>query len=569
MTPEERMLEDAKTAVRSGDLARARELLETYFKTNPRNPDAWVWMSAAVTNEHERKLCLQRAVALDAKNKAAILGLRLLGEQIGEPLQLIPVVKPKPKKPGRVDSLREKYAEIRQDPQRWSSFRLYAGGAALVIVLVAVLIFTQLGRDRTPNEVVRFDTPLPTSTATVVPTPTYVGPIPLWMKLSATFTPTPMFVATPHVRLEAYSAAMNAYENQNWPKVVEYLSQYLSSEPNSPDVLYHLGDAYRFMNQFSNAQAAYQEAISVDASFAPAYLGLSRLALLRNPPDLNEAQIQSEKAIGLNPALYEGYYELAHIALLNNDPALAIYRLGSLNGLVPESSLADYYYAWAYLQQGDAPRALATVQQANALDITSLPVYLLWGQILQANGDYRGSLQPLSTYLTYVPADEVGTWTLANAYFHLEQYDVAVTTLTALLNLHADNANALLLRAESYMKLQDYVKAQDDFQAVLTLDPKSYSASLGRGRALLGNNSAGSALMQFKRTASLAATGTQKAELAYYSGLANLGMGQLPAAMQNFETFLSYPAEIEDPTLRADAEARYVLLLTPTLTPTP
>jgi len=61
--------------------------------------------------------------------------------------------------------------------------------------------------------------------------------------------------------------------------------------------------------------------------------------------------------------------------------------------------------------------------------------------------------------------------------------------------------DAFLLRGEAYMKMQDYARAQEDFQEALKLDPRSYDASLGRGRALLANNSAGSAYMQFVRTA--------------------------------------------------------------------
>ncbi len=569
MTPEERMLEDAKVAVRSGDLARARELLENLLKSNPRNVDAWIWMSTAVTGEQERKICLKKALALDPANKTAVLGLRLIGEAIGEPLKLIPVEKPKPKKPTLLESLQEKYKVIRKDPQKWTNFKIFGGVGAFAVVLLVVFIAVQLGRDRSGNEVVRFSTPLPTSTATLVPTPTYIGPVPLWMKLEATFTPTPMFVATPHMRMEAYSAAMTAYEKQNWPKVVEYLLQYLSSEPNSPDVLYHLGDAYRFMQQYSEAKGAYEKAVQVDSSFAPAYLGLGRVYLNQSTVDLNQAQISLEKAVALNPSLYEAYYELARVALLNNDPALAIQRLAPLNGMIPETSLADYYYAWAYLLQGDASTALTSVQKANALDITSLPVYLLWGKILQANGDFQGSLNPASTYLTYVPADVDGTLVLANAYFNLEQYDLTVSTLSALIDLHKDNVTALNMRGETYMKLLDYPKALEDFQAVLSIDPQSYEANLGRGRALLAADSAGSAYMQFTRMNSMAVTDAQKAELAYYRAVSNMSLGQLTTAIRDFEEFLSYPPEIVNPDLRADAETRYLLLVTPSPTPTP
>jgi tetratricopeptide (TPR) repeat protein len=119
------------------------------------------------------------------------------------------------------------------------------------------------------------------------------------------------------------------------------------------------------------------------------------------------------------------------------------------------------------------------------------------------------------------------------------------------------------------MKLQDYAKALEDFQSVLSIDPRSYEASLGRGKALLASDSAGSAYLQFTRMNNLAETDAQKAELAYYRAVTNMSLGQLPAAIRDFESFLSYPAEIVSPELRADAETRYLQLVTPIPTATP
>ena len=274
MTHEERILEDARIAVRAGDLARARELLTEYFKTNPKNPEAWLWMSAAVTTETERLQCLKRALALDPKNKAAILGLRLMGEEIGEPLHLQriePVIeKTNPLRKFLAEKLPVLIAAAKKKPVIYG----FGGLVLLSLFVIAVWSLFRPSGDEATNNILRWSTPLPTATFTPVPSPTYLGPVPLWMKLQATFTPTPIFVATPHNRMEAYTAAMKAYDQQNWPKVVDYLTQFLNAEPNTPDVLYHLADAYRFMDQYTEAMATYNKAIEVDASFAPAYLGI-------------------------------------------------------------------------------------------------------------------------------------------------------------------------------------------------------------------------------------------------------------------------------------------------------
>ena len=563
------MLEDARTAVKAGDLARARELLTEYFKVEPKNPDAWLWMSAAVTTETERRACLKRALAIDPKNKAAILGLRLMGEQVGAPLHLYRVEPVIVKENHLQKFLDEKLPALLATAKQKPLLYGFTGFLLIAVFVIAVYGLLRPRNQDSGNDIVRWATPLPTATYTPVPTPTYIGPPPLWTRLVATFTPTPMFVATPHNRLEAYTAGMKAYEQQNWPKVVDYLNQVLNSEPNSPDVLYHLGDAYRFMKQYDQAAEAFNKAIGVDSSFAPAYLGLGRVYIEQNPPDLNQAQIELEQSVVLNPSLYESYYELAHIALINNNPELALNWLSRLDGLMPETALGDYYFAYAYMQQGNAPVALTYIQNANKLDVTLLSAYLLWGQILLENGDYQASLDPTTTYLTYAPADPRGFMTLATDYYHLGQYDPAKAALTTVIETHPEILAAPIMRGEIYMIAQDYPAALADFETALAIDDKSFDAGLGRGRALLANDNAGSAFMQFDRMGKWTATDPQKAELVYWRAVSLSALGETKAAIIGFETYLAYPEELVKPEQRADAESRYQLLLAPTPTPTP
>ena len=569
MNHEERILEDAKTAVKTGDLVRARELLTEYFKTQPKNPEAWLWMSAAVTTDVERQACLKRAIALDPKNKAAIHGLRMMGEQVGQPLRLHRV-EPEIVKENRFQKFVDEklpvlLAAAKQKPLLYG----FSGFVLLSVFIIAVFTLFRPDGDGNGNDIRRWDTPMPTATFTPVPTPTYMGPPPLWTRLQATFTPTPMYVATPHNRLEAYTAGMKAYEQKNWPKVVDYLSQVLNSEPNSPDVYYHLGDAYRFMNQYSDAEAAYTKAIAVDASFAPAYLGLGRVYLARDPQDLNQAQISLEQSVVLNPSLYESYLELAHIALMNKSPELALNWLSRLNGMLPETAMADYYMASAYLQQGNAPLALTTIKKANQLDVTLLDAYLLWGQILVANGDYRAALDPTSTYLTYAPADPVGIMTLATAYFNIGELDPAQSAVTTVIDTHPEIIEAPIMRGEIYMLKQDFPAAISDFEAALEIDPKSFLAGVGRGRALLANNDTGAAFTQFTKMDVTVLNDPQKAELIYWRAVALAILGENEAAVRDFGVFLGFPPEMTKPEQRADAETRYQLLITPTPSPTP
>lgn len=575
MTPEETMLEEAKKAIQSGDLSRGRDLLTRLLKLNQHNPEYWLWTSAAVSTKKEKVFCLKQVLAIDPKNTVAQTGMRLLGENVDK---AIAVVQAMPKPVDWKTSLELQEASLPKAPAKLRSqlvLYILIGLVAVSLLVGGVWLSGHPFPSRDNSPVLRWSLTPPATQVlqTATPAPTSLGPAPLWTRLDATFTPTPLFVSTPHNRFEAYAAAMRSYEQQNWPKVVEYLNQVLVDEPNSPDVLYHLGDAYRFLGKYPEAKSAYEKAVATDPSFAPGYLGLGRVMLDQQKPDAEKAQVYLAKAIELNPSLYESYFEQARASLLLEDPGSALTWLGKLDDLLPNSGLVEYYRAQAYLQQEKTSQALATIKRSNQLDITYLPTYLLWGKILQQSGDYEASLELLHTYLLYEPLDSEGLLTIASAYLHLEQFDEALAAVNTVLENKPENLDALLIRGNIELAQQNSESALTDFEAILNKTPDSFDANLGRGKALLGMDVAGSAYMQFVHMNATAQTDEQKAELLYWRAIALEKLDETAAAIKDWQSFLAFPSNVVDPTMRADGESHYFTLVTPTpsvtLTSTP
>jgi DNA-directed RNA polymerase subunit RPC12/RpoP len=65
------LLEQAITAVQTGDLATGRRLLARFLREEPRNEEAWLWLSTAVDDLAERTDCLRRVLALNPHNRLA------------------------------------------------------------------------------------------------------------------------------------------------------------------------------------------------------------------------------------------------------------------------------------------------------------------------------------------------------------------------------------------------------------------------------------------------------------------------------------------------------------------
>jgi hypothetical protein len=90
------LLNQAAAAIKAGDLVGGRKLLENVLETDPDNESAWLWMSAAVESDDERRHCLQQILRINPDSAQARLGLEKLGpapgkaEELSEPTPAAP-----------------------------------------------------------------------------------------------------------------------------------------------------------------------------------------------------------------------------------------------------------------------------------------------------------------------------------------------------------------------------------------------------------------------------------------------------------------------------------------------
>ncbi|MCL4561503.1 MAG: tetratricopeptide repeat protein, partial [Chloroflexi bacterium] len=323
--PDDAMFKEASDAIRKGELNRARNLFTRLLKSEPDNAQYWLWMSAVVETTKERVYCLREALRRDPQDPTIRGGLVLLGALSPQEAQ----VQPAP-------FIRRAYEiplgnlEEPAPPAGVSRKRIlfWSGGAAFFILLFIVGMLAR----RPPTPVTYLQAPgtprpsatlLPTGTAVVrSPTPTFTGPTPLWMQLEATYTPTPFAINTPHPRSEAYRSGINAYEHGNWASMINFMQQVQANEPPSADIIYYIGEAYRFQCEFAAALEQYDHAIQVQPSFAPAYLGRARALLAEDP--LADVSADLGQATTLDPSLGEIYLTQAESALNQDDGQAAL-----------------------------------------------------------------------------------------------------------------------------------------------------------------------------------------------------------------------------------------------------
>lgn len=567
MTPEERLYQEAIEALNKRELPKARDLFTRLLKLNRQKADYWIGMSAAVETTQERGVCLKEALKFDPQNHLAISGLRLIGENVKDST---PDWKFSQVKTNWKTSLEMKLeSRVRPKPPIKKMVGLGFLGLLIVAVITGGFLLAKQKQYRPDTSAIVRVTLTITPTASSTPTITTSDGIQLLdTHLSATFTPTPLYAATPHNRSEAYSSALNAYAKQDWGRAVELLKQVIAEEPGAADLQYLLGEIYRLQKNYKEANIAYDAALKANATFAPAYLGKGRVSLQTNPGKPDDALAFLNKAIQYDPNLYEALLELANVNLAKGDTTLALSWLEKYLEVAPPSAIVEYTCARAYLLQGDLPSALTAVVKAREMDISYIPVYRLWGEILQADGRYQESLLPLLTFLKADPTSLGGELLLANAYFHTGDMDKALSSVNLMISSDNKVIDAYLLRGDIYMTQGKLDLADTSYLIALQLNYRSFGGFIGRARVQLVKTNAGAAYNYLDRAIEAASTPREEAIALYWQAAALVGLDEMESAIRHYEEFLALPAGVAPLDLRNQALTEYMAMVTPTPTAT-
>jgi Tfp pilus assembly protein PilF len=565
------LFENAKTALQQKDYVKARDLLAQLIKQDRANADYWLWMSAAVDTKKERTYCLKEVLRLDPLSRGAKFGLQLAGELDYDPSLAIPLEYQKHKWEKRF---------IRQAAPRVRNTKI-VGQVATFIVIIGVLIgagylllVNTIGH-KTANPGYQSIVGA-TATASLTPSqgpgtplPTLNGPQPLWMLLQATYTPTPLYVSTPHPLLEAYSAGIRAYMRNDWQSVVNYFQQVVSADPNALDGYFLIGEAYRFMGDDSRALQAYNQSLTKNNGFAPAYLGRGRIHLAQSASEWQNAQDDFLHAIQLDPNMGEAFLELTSIEIAHGTTVKGQQYLNSASALLPGSPLINYYQSQLDYLGGYYSKAYDEAVQAKAQDITYLPTYRLMGEILQSEGNLAESLAPLQTYLLYVNQDYSAWVLMGNAYAATGDLDNALQAYNLAIQNGQKSYDTWIARAALYIAKGDGQSAYNDFSKAFAIDRTSFDASLGIGDAYLVLKQYGNAYNQISRAEGLVKTTEQKAAVYYFRAQSLVGLlsqSEVKAyvVVKEWQSLLALPASSMPQSWRDTALEQLALLQTPT-----
>jgi len=576
---QEKMYKAALEAINQGQTTRARDLFTRLLRSDSSKAEYWLWMSTLVDTNQERIYCLESALRVDPDNEAAKRGLIILGaRQADKDVTPAPLIRRHWEK--ELESVTEPPKTLAR--RIWGNPVLRLASILVAAVVVVGLIFGGIyGLRPQPEQpaiikVSPFPTRTPeptlspTPTRTLVirsPTPTFIGPTPLWMFLTVTYTPVPLYVNTPHPVVEAYRAAIRAFEQSNWTSMSGFLDQAITAEPNSPDLFYYTGEAYRMMGKYQDAVNKYGQALKINPYFAPAYLGRALAYEKINP----KADIEGELnyAIEYDPYYVDAYLNRARIRIAHNNPLSGLDDLLLAEALFPNHPMVYVLRAQAYLKLNDLSSAMENAQLGYELDQTSLPAYLTLAMVHLAMQDTQQAIHYIDIYLLYSPQDAHGWAVKAQAEYQMGNSDQALSACNQGIAADDENAPSWYYCGLIHLGQGDPRTAVNDLVTAVNLDLLNFDYSVALGKSLWADDRLSMAIRQFNSADTLAATDSQRAVVYFNRAQIYEQASNTTEAKADWGLLLSLPPEQVPADWRTLAQERWGFFNPPTPTDTP
>jgi tetratricopeptide (TPR) repeat protein len=576
-SPEEIMFQQAVEAIREEQFARARDILTKLLRTDQNNPDYWVWMSAAMETQKERLYCLQTAFKMDPTNSAARRGLTLMGAlPPDDSIQPFPMNHPRPwESKIKLADEKPKVTGIKRFTDN-PAYRLGAivGVGAMLLIGAFIVLGVFLARRPVATQVAMGTsrptvTPYATNSNQAAPQATAFRP--LAELLDATYTPTAIYAATPHLGAASdnYKGAIRAYNSGQWDLVADMMAQVATAQPGSADALYFIGEARRLSGNSKDAIEYYKMAIEVNANFAPSYLGRARANLLANPK--KSVLDDLDKAISLDPNYAEAYVERGLYYASKNDFVSAKIDLEQA-AQINDSPIVEINLARILLKTEEYEAALEAAQRANQLDVTMLDGYLVLGMAYRANGKIDQAVEVLETYLKYKPDNAEAFAVLGSAYFNRGDYVTAEKNLKQAIRLDKTNSLAYFWLGEIYLSQKKYDDALSNYQNSIRYNAISFAAGEGAAKAYMGLGEYNNSWAAISKVEGFIKNDNERARFFYIRAISLDQLSQADAAYRDWNAILALPVTATTDEMRQKAQLRVVELrsatpIPPTVTP--
>jgi putative PEP-CTERM system TPR-repeat lipoprotein len=301
------------------------------------------------------------------------------------------------------------------------------------------------------------------------------------------------------------------------------------------DLMTVRGDALLALGQHAEAKQIYAAVLAKRPAFAPALIGMGRVAVLARDVDgaiqyadqalaaeprstdallfkgdLLRAQNQPEQAlaaydkvVAIAPQHRSAHIEKAYLKTAMGKFDAAQADLSVARKLAPASVLVSYTQALLDFSQGKYAAAQESMHRVLRVAPEHMPSVLLAGAISLNLGSLHQAEHHLRHYLEKNPHNLYARKMLASALLRTGHTPDALSVLAPALSDAHQDVQVLALAGESYMQARDFGKATEVFEKASALEPKAAKLRTSLALSRLGTGDQAQAVSDLQLAATL------------------------------------------------------------------
>ena len=352
---------------------------------------------------------------------------------------------------------------------------------------------------------------------------------------------------------EALLLLGEANRNSDPQQVVASMLDLLKKRPDLSQAQVVLARAYQSLGRLEDAAAVFREQIKNSPQSAQPYLLLG--IILRNQNKIDEARKAFENAQRLAPENLLALSQLVDLDIENREFATALQRVHAQLQKTPRSPAAHFLEGKVFAAQRQWDRAETSLLKTLELDTHSSSASNLLASVYVAANKLPQAIAQLNNLLAKSPENDRALMLSALTYEKMNEFAKARDAYEKLLSARPDNPPLLNNLAYLYAeRLNELDKAHDLAQKARALQPKDAAIADTLGWILYKRGNYKEALALLRESAQNL---PNQPEIQFHLGMASYMMGQTDEARTAFRQAVAAPADFPG---KDEAQQRLSLL---------
>jgi tetratricopeptide (TPR) repeat protein len=198
---------------------------------------------------------------------------------------------------------------------------------------------------------------------------------------------------------------------------VAAFNEAITIDPKFAPAYYNRGLAHALQNRFGDAIRDYNQAIQINPNYAAAYY--QRGSLLGQQADFDGAIADFSRVIKLVPSYGPAYYNRGHVEYFRGDLDDSLSEINHALGLTANFPFAYFIRGLIERAKGERPEAVSDFQKSAGLGFSEAA---LWVWIVERENGQRGiAREDLSNALTKANSFRAGEWPTPVAEYLLDK----------------------------------------------------------------------------------------------------------------------------------------------------